>query len=139
MKDNQQSFGDLFSGLRALAETSFPKECKNCGRLFETAEQFLSESEEINTTTSGLKEAVEEDGSTFIELFRNCPCGSTLMDYFSNRRDRSETGLKRRAKFGELLDYLVAQGLDYEIARAELIKVSHGDKSEILAKFRPPG
>ncbi|MCK9987662.1 MAG: hypothetical protein AzoDbin1_04134, partial [Azoarcus sp.] len=42
------------------------------------------------------------DGQVIVELFRNCVCGSTLMDCFRDRRDTSEAGLRRRARFGEL-------------------------------------
>lgn len=138
MKDDQQFIDELYSGLRALAETSFPRKCPNCGRLFETAEQFISETQDIRTSDSGLKESAEEDGSTIIELFRNCPCGSTLMDLFGDRRDFAEAGTKIRHQFSELLDSLVANGLEYNVARTELIKVMRGSKSEVLAKIRTP-
>ena len=73
-----------------------------------------------------------------VEAFRNCPCGSTLMDYFATRRDMSAAGRARREKFEELLNYLIQSGLDAEVAHAELIKATRGEKSEILAKMRPP-
>ena len=132
------SFENFFKDLKALAESAFPKRCANCGRVYETAEQFIAETENINPERTGLKSSVDDDGTPIVEAFRNCVCGSTLMDFFSDRRDVSDKGLARRKKFGEMLDYLVTQGLEFEIARAELIKVLRGENSEVLKKFRPP-
>jgi len=36
------------------------------------------------------------------------------------------------------MDFLVENGLDKEIARQELLKVVHGEISEILMKYKPP-
>jgi len=138
MTDNNQFYSELFSGLKALAESSFPKKCANCGRLFESANQFLLETQDINTSTTGLKQSEDEDGSKIVEVFRNCLCGSTLMDFFSDRRDFSEAGTIRREKFDELLNFLNENGLDRKIARAELLKVMRGEKSKVLSKIRPP-
>ncbi len=128
----------LFEGLTALAESSFPKKCNCCGRLFETVEDFVKDTVDIPTAKSSLKTAEEEDGSIVLELFRNCPCGSTLMDAFSDRRDFSERGFKRREKFEFMLDFLAEQGIDKLVAREELLKVMHGQKSIILSCIHPP-
>ena len=132
MTDNNLFYSELFNGLKVLAESSFPKKCANCGRTFESAEQYLLETEDINTSTTGIKQSEDEDGTKILEVFRNCPCGSTLLDFFCDRRDLSGAGTKRREKFDELLDFLNKNGLDREIARTELIKVIRGEKSEIL-------
>ena len=135
---NEQSFyHELFNGLKALAETSFPKTCANCGRTFESVDQYLSETQDINAQTTGLKQSEDDDGTTIVEVFRNCPCGSTLMDFFNNRRDPSQAGEIRRKKFDELLGFLIENGFDRKIARQELVKVMRGEKSGILAKIRP--
>lgn len=132
------SLEHFFKDLKALAESAFPKRCANCGRVYDTAEQFMAETENINPDRTGLKSSLDDDGSTIVEAFRNCVCGSTLMDFFSDRRDVSDKGLARRQKFGELLDYLVEQGLEFAIARTELLKVLRGEKSEVLKDFKPP-
>lgn len=119
-------------GLTALVQSSFPKKCTVCGRKYLTAEQFLRETNDLPYAKSGLKEAVEDDGTAFVEVFRNCVCGSTLMDEFNNRRDTSERGRKRREKFDRVLQQLIEKGLSKEVARRELIKLMHGQKSEIL-------
>jgi hypothetical protein len=134
----EESFKQFFKDLRALAVSAFPKRCANCGRVYDTAEQFLTETRHIAPDRSGIKSSIDDDGSTIIEVFRNCVCGSTLMDFFSDRRDLTEAGLARRKKFGELQTYLVAQGMEHATARNELIKVLRGGSSDILKKFRPP-
>lgn len=123
---------DLYKGMRALADSAFPKKCRNCGREFANAEAFVRETERLAGGVSGLKQSCDDDGSSIVELFRNCPCGSTLMDSFTDRRDVSEAGLARRRKFGELLDKLIGAGLEREIARAELLNIVRGRPSKLL-------
>lgn len=128
----------FFDGLRALAEASFPKRCASCGRVYETAEQFLAETAPLRPDRSGLRAGEDDDGRTIVEAFRNCVCGSTLMDVFSDRRDLSPAGARRRERFGALVEYLAARGIDRVAARAELLKVMRGEHSELLAQLRPP-
>jgi hypothetical protein len=128
---------DLYHGLQALSDLSFPKQCATCGNRFETAEAFISQTESIRKS-SGLKEDVDDEDRVIVELFRNCPCGSTLMDEFNNRRDLSETGIKRREKFGELLDRLTHKGFSMKTAREELLKVMRGEGSKLLKIKKNP-
>nr|WP_305906829.1 hypothetical protein [Methylomarinum sp. Ch1-1]MDP4519536.1 hypothetical protein [Methylomarinum sp. Ch1-1] len=86
-------------GLIALFDASFPKKCSVCGREYHNAQQFFQETKELPTGKSCLKEAIEDDGTAVVEVFRNCACGSTLMDEFSNRRDTTEHGRLRRKNF----------------------------------------
>ncbi len=141
MADHQ--FDKLFAGLRALAESAFPKHCRNCGRTFDTAEEFLRETRQIGQDRTGLKQGKDDDDVTIVEVYRNCPCGSTLMDFFSDRRDRSEAGLRRREKFGKLVEQLLSIGWSRDLARTELLKVLRGEKSEkidhLKAMQRPRG
>ena len=115
-----------FAGLRALLESSFPKHCVNCGRIYNSAEQFLSETENMPNGRSSLKSAVEDDGSEVVEVFRNCVCGSTLMDEFSSRRDESEQGKKRRAEFDKILASLRHHKISDSIARTEILNFLKG-------------
>lgn len=137
MSDEQDYLKGLYLGLSALAETGFPKKCANCGREFATSEQYILETQEIRANHSGLKASEDDDGKPIVELFRNCPCGSTLLGFFGDRRDMSEAGQVRRKRFGELLDYLTSAGLDPGVARTELLKAMRGEGSEILEKYRP--
>jgi hypothetical protein len=138
MADSADWNDELFRGLRALAESAFPKRCVSCGRTYETAAQFLAETQALVPGRTGLKQSVDDDGHDLVEVYRNCVCGSTLMEFFSDRRDTSEAGLRRRERFGELLDYLVRSGVERAVARQELLKVVHGGNSELLRTIKPP-
>lgn len=127
---------EFFTGLRALAASAFPKHCANCGKIFASASQFIQETRAIRENMSGLKQSIDDIDNTIVEVYRNCPCGSTLMDFFSDRRDGSDNGLRRRDKFAELLAYLVEKGWEAQTARTELIKVLRGEKSALL-KIKP--
>lgn len=129
-----QSDLDIFAGLRSLVETAFPKSCSTCGRVYKSAEAFAKETDAVNGR-SGLKASQDDDGTPLVELFRNCVCGSTLMDAFCDRRDQSETGLTRRTKFGNLLDKLVERGVAPTVARLELLRVLRGETSEVLSEL----
>ncbi len=117
MDDEQLSL--LFQGLKVLSESSFPKRCGHCGTVYQSAADFIAKTEEINGR-SGLKSSFDDDGSTLVELYRNCHCGSTLMDFFTERRDRSNRGLRRREKFSKLVKILTDNGLSNGDARQEL-------------------
>ncbi len=137
--NDQQSFQDaLFQGLKAIEETAFPRTCANCGHVYETSEQYLRETRNVSGNRSGLKASLDDDGRHCVEVFRNCVCGSTLMNVFGDRRDTTESGLRRRQRFNELIDVLVANGLAVEVARRELLIVMRGGRSEILANYHPP-
>ena len=124
---------ELFKGLKALSDTAFPKRCANCGAEYATAEDYIKKTEDL-FGQSGLKKGYDDDDNPIVELFRNCVCGSTLMDCFNDRRDVTESGLKRRELFGKLIVLLESKGIETPIARKELIKVLRGEKSELLEK-----
>ena len=130
-------YEELYAGLRALAESAFPKTCASCGRRFATVDEFLRETEVVRPDCSGLKQSCDADNSTIVELFRNCSCGSTMMDYFSDRRDLTERGKRRRERFGRVLHSLEQAGISRDDARRELLKTMHGEKSELLANIKP--
>lgn len=122
----------LYAGLRELAASAFPKHCPACGRSYRDAADYVAQTRRVAGGRSGLKQSLDDDGQVIVELFRNCVCGSTLMDAFRDRRDASEAGQRRRARFAEVVDTLVAQGLERGRARAELLKVLRGEPSAIL-------
>ena len=124
----------LYKGLKALSESSFPKRCAMCGKTFESLESFIQETESIKGHT-GLKKGQDDEDRDIVQLFRNCTCGSTLMDCFNDRRDLSESGLKRRALFEKLLNMLTAKGLEVSVARGELLRLMRGETSPILEKM----
>lgn len=126
------STDNYLNGLTALIDSSFPKTCRLCGKTYTSAEQFLAETENMPHGRSSLKQAIEDDGTVIVEVFRNCSCGSTLMDEFNSRRDNSEHGQKQRLKFNKLLNILLQQHIDIDIARTEILKLFKGKKSEVL-------
>lgn len=131
------STDNFFNGLKSLVDSAFPKECLMCGKVYKNEQDFINDTIEINNKT-GLKQSYDDDDSPIVELFRNCSCGSTLMNFFGDRRSNNEAGEIRRGKFGELLDYLVNEGLETSTARTELLKTIRGEKSEILKNFKFP-
>jgi transcriptional regulator NrdR family protein len=135
MTKNDLFNASFYKGLQALSDSSFPKMCSNCGRIYKTVEAYISQTESVSKT-SGLQESLDDDEKPIVELFRNCVCGSTLMNSFNSRRDQSETGLKRRKKFGELLEKLTKAGYTVDVARDELLKIMRGEESILLKKTK---
>lgn len=75
---------------------------------------------------SGLKQSFDDNNVAIVEVYRNCLCGSTLMDFFSDRRDRSEPSLRRRQLFERLLPLLQEKGMERAAARDYLLQVVRG-------------
>lgn len=124
----------ILKGLRELSKTAFPRKCSTCGRVFYSFGEFINETKQLDWR-SGLIEnsGCPDDGDApIVELYRNCICGSTLMEFLGNRRDTSGNGRRRRAIFGKLVDVLVEKGLSKEDARKELLLVLQFDKSPLL-------
>jgi len=116
----------FIQGLNQLAASSFPKSCSNCGRLFVSAEQFLSETEDLELINSKFKEYYN-----LPKALQKCPCGSELEEVI-DRRVLSEKGHKRRDTFERMLAILEKKGIDRHIAKSELIRATHGRISEFL-------
>ena len=125
----------LFQGLNAISQDSFPRKCKCCNREFNSMEEFLAETCAVGES-SGLKGSLDDEDEPIVELFRNCSCGSTLLEFCSSRRDNSPAGNRRRERFGELMVLLESNGIDESLARQELLKMLRGEKSELIEKIR---
>ena len=123
---------ELFAGLRQLADSAFPKRCGNCGREYRTAAEFLAVTQPPRVDSSGLKQSRDDDGSLIVDLFRNCVCGSTLLESFWNRRDLSAEGTVQRKQFEDMVGKLVAKGCSEDIARGELLKLMRGRSNGVL-------
>lgn len=134
MKDDKSFINDLYANLSALSKSAFPKHCNNCGRVFESEADFIQKTSTLHNH-SGLKASLDDDDQPILELFRNCVCGSTLMDFFSERRDLSEKGIRRRETFGKLLEMLEEKGLPRDEARQELLNFMKGQHSPFLEKL----
>ena len=122
---------EFYTDLKALSDSSFPKKCNACGRQYRNVTEYIAQTSAVGQA-SGLKESLDDDDNLLVELFRNCVCGSTLMDEFHNRRDMSTAGINRRKKFKELLDRLTDAGFQLNEARQELLKVMRGEESKLI-------
>ena len=138
MATDEDGLRDLFAGLRQLAESAFPKRCRSCGRIYQNAAEFVASTQPVAPDRSGLKQSLDDNDCVIVELFRNCICGSTLMDCFDNRRDPTSAGALRRQHFQRLLEQLAAKGIEPKIARRELLKVMQGQASELLRQLAQP-
>ncbi|MCG8553471.1 MAG: hypothetical protein MI799_23955, partial [Desulfobacterales bacterium] len=121
---------ELCRGIQTLSNLSFPKICKTCGQRYDTVEEFISKTEKMPRGT-GLKKDLCNGGSKIVALFRTCTCGSTLMDEFSDRRNLSKNGIKRRETFGALMQKLSLKGVSLETARSELLKIMRGEGNKL--------
>lgn len=136
-KDNQDHWIETFyRDLQELVDTTFPKTCTKCGKVFETKESFLTETIPVKDITledrSGLFCLEGGPIETAVGLFRNCTCGTTLMADFQDRRDTSNNGQVRRQRFAALMDTLSNKGMSRSDARRELLKVLHGESSNLI-------
>jgi len=116
----------FFEGLQALAASAFPKHCSFCGRVFATAHDFMEQTHSVRKDITGLKQSFDDDSIAIVEAYRNCVCGSTLMDFFSDRRDITESGAQRRELFDQLLPHLQDKGMTLAAAREHLLALLRG-------------
>lgn len=83
---------------------------------------FLKETTIATNASSRIKVIREpnlEHVDVFLEVFRDCRCGSTLMEMFHCRRDLTEPGIRKREIFDTLLQGLKKSG--YETADARML------------------
>jgi hypothetical protein len=126
-----QSNSDLYANLTKLALGKFPKQCNYCGITYKTVDEFFITTLNIHPNRSGLKQGFDDDGEVIIELFRNCRCGSTLMDVFRNRRDMTAEGSERRKQFDQLVVRLGENGIQVMEAKAAILKWIRGQDSDL--------
>lgn len=126
----------FYHDLQELVDSTFPKTCTKCGKIFETKEAFLTETIPVKDITledrSGLFSLEGGHVDAAVGLFRNCTCGTTLMADFKDRRDNSDNGNIRRQRFDTLMDALSEKGIPPPDARLELLKVLHGESSSLI-------
>ena len=130
---------DIYAGLRQLADSAFPKRCAACGREYRSSAEFLAATKPVRTNASGLKQTHDDDGQAIVELFRNCVCGSTLLESYWNRRDLSDAGIMRRKRFQDMVGKLVATGCPAKIAHNELLKFVRGQPNNLMRLTKSKG
>lgn len=132
MRSQQKLATELYQGLQALVDAAFPKTCSKCGTSYPNLVAFLAGTYST-ISSSGLKQTEHGRSQPVVELYRNCHCGATMMEFFHDRRDDSESGVLVRAKFAQLLDLLQQTGLSLSTLRAELLRLLRGENSEIFS------
>lgn len=125
---------ELLRGLQQLAVGNFPKTCQTCGRVYRDFAQFLRETRPLERH-SGLKEVEEEESITAVEVYRNCVCGSTLMDLARDRRNESQNSAPGRDQFEAMVQMLMQRGLEPGLARSELRKLMRGEVSPAIDRL----
>jgi hypothetical protein len=106
-----------------LQAEAFPKQCRSCGKVYADEQQFFA----LTTPARAASDvrSVRDDeaaGDVYLEVFRNCVCGSTLMELFHSRRDLSEQGLTRRQLFDSMVAVLMEAGHGRAEARSILLQ-----------------
>ncbi|SDM19100.1 hypothetical protein SAMN05660860_02050 [Geoalkalibacter ferrihydriticus] len=124
---------EILKSLKALHAETFPKICGNCGAVFQSTEDYVRKTRRL--FGGGRLKPLADNDLSFVQLYRNCRCGSTLVAHYWDRRDDSEPGRRRREKFQRVLDQLVARGWDRNIARDEVRNFLLGEKSSLLEIF----
>lgn len=97
------SLAKSFGFLQSRVKSEFPKDCRKCGKVYQSFEEFYFNTDEIVRGTVSYPTLGEE-----FYLHRNCkaPCESTLVVVFTDRRDDSPHGCRRRDLFESCLEML---------------------------------
>ena len=129
---DKNDLSSLYADLKNIEDTTFPKKCGTCDKVYNTLEEYIADTEQLRPGVTGFEESCDDEDKPILGLYRNCKCGSTLLNFFGDRRDSSEIKTQRRKHFGVLLEKLVSRGIDRNVARNELLKVVRGEYSELL-------
>ncbi|MBA4387477.1 MAG: oxidoreductase [Verrucomicrobia bacterium] len=131
---NKDWLDEFYKGLRVLQESTFPKKCPMCRKIYASLDDFVQHTDGVSASR-GLLEAPASDDQSMVALFRNCSCGSTLMVECRDRRDISNRGVNARKAFGSLMAILKQAGLTTDVARLEVLNVIRGGESAVLKKL----
>jgi len=122
-------------GLRSVADSDFPKTCRNCQRSYQTLAEFIRDT--VSTAPgAGLKQGFNDDEQAIVKLLRNCQCGSTLMSPVHSRRGHSDLASECREQFDMLVTQMAATGRTHESAREDLRQVITGGYGDILEQLK---
>ena len=91
---------EIKSRLEELYQEYFPKQCGNCRKIYETREQYLTATLQLEEESTVL----DYDNKVF--EYRNCTCGSTMLVMMDNRRDETHWGEMRRGIFNDCLELI---------------------------------
>lgn len=97
-------------------------------------DQYLSQSETLSQKRSRVTWFDHNDNS-FTDIHRNCHCGSRLRVVINECRDKSESGIRKKKIFDQLHKIFIAEGLETNCVRQELLKILRGEESILLKKY----
>ena len=66
MRDEDDPDNMWHTGLNPRLDSSFPKKCANCGRIFGSAEQYFTENMDIREKVWGLESLPDDDTWTVV-------------------------------------------------------------------------
>lgn len=118
MDDPPGSVPSPYEGLQVKSADLFPLSCPRCQRRFTDIKDYLARTTPL-FCSSGLMARDEPGAGTFVLLIRNCLCGHVLPLRCHDRRSQSETGQRRRSRFGMLVALLRETGVEPSQAEAE--------------------
>jgi len=133
MIQEQTEDTSFLEGFNEFWRSEFPKTCPTCGRVYGDFCSFVRETETTRGSSGLVEYQGRENQETSVGIFRNCPCGSTLMIRGQDRRNTSEAGEKSRQIFGAMLEKLVAANVPRPTARVRLLKALYSGQLENLA------
>ena len=140
-KNSDPSPSDLLSGisldeefldeLQELAEAAFPKHCQTCGRIYSGPELLpLATVSATESITAPVAEITQK-----VRLYRRCACGDALHDYFTDRRDMTEMGRKRRERFFAVVSDIQNIGIQAGEARDAVLAFLRGETHPVFQKL----
>jgi hypothetical protein len=83
--------------LHKIYDEKFPKKCNTCGRIYNSREDFLRETQAMKKGDVIFDK--EAKSNQRLQEYRNCVCGSTLVIVAGDRRDNTPFGKARRELF----------------------------------------
>jgi len=97
-----------------------PNVCPKCGAKYRNSDDFFAKTEEV----SSVIRKTESEKPIKINLECRCSICSYLFKINSDKgRDTSKEGVYVRSKFGEILEMLISEGMDREVAKNEVLKL----------------
>lgn len=133
MANQRTQFAEIYEELKAFVDESFPQECSMCGKVYNSLGDLLDDTEGVGKPGTFVN-SLGYQNVPYVDMCRNCSCGSSLMVIFESRRDMSDTGRKRRDDFQLMMDLIMQQGIDQETAQRELLGVLAGHPSQLLSE-----
>jgi hypothetical protein len=128
MDESPSSIPTPYDGLTVKSADIFPLVCTRCQRRFTDFKDYVARTTPL-FHSSGLMEREDAAGEPSVLLLRTCLCGASVALRCNDRRDRSETGLRRRNRFNTLVALLLESGTELEEAQQEVRRLLNSSSS----------